>query len=67
MSNADVSYESELFPAALFNKWKPAHVAVFYNGNVIITGVTSMSLVNRIIYDVENYLLSVTSSHPNPK
>ena len=38
-SNARVFYEIELFPAALITRWKPAHVALFHNGHVIVTGI----------------------------
>ena len=37
-SNRDVSYEVELFPAALIRKWHPVHVALFHNGKMIVTG-----------------------------
>ena len=43
-SDATVFYEAELFPAALIRKWAPAHVAVFHNGRVIITGVKNIVL-----------------------
>ena len=38
-SNASLFYEVELFPAALITRWKPAHVALFHNGHVIVTGI----------------------------
>ena len=43
MSNAHVFMELELFPAALIRKWHPAHVAVFHNGKVIVTGIQTMT------------------------
>jgi len=42
-SNAQVFYEIEVFPAALFRTWEPAHVALFHNGHVIVTGIKSLS------------------------
>lgn len=41
-SNAQVFYEIELFPALLIRKWEPAHVALFHNGHVIVTGIKSV-------------------------
>ena len=40
-SNAHVFYEIELFPAVLIRSWEPAHVALFHNGHVIVTGIKS--------------------------
>ena len=42
-SNAQVFYEIELFPAVLIRIWEPAHVAVFHNGHVIVTGIKSIN------------------------
>ena len=36
-----LSYEPELFPAALISKWQPAHVTLFPNGKGMITGIKS--------------------------
>lgn len=55
-SNGVMSYESELFPAALITKWKPAHVAAFHNGKVILTGVTSIEHANNIANMLIDYL-----------
>ena len=41
-SNASVFYEIEVFPAVLIRKWEPAHVALFHNGHVIVTGIRSL-------------------------
>ena len=49
-------YEIDLFPAALIRKWHPAHVAVFHNGQVIITGVKTMEQVNNIVQDLTSFL-----------
>ena len=61
-SNHDLFYEVELFPAALLRKWSPAHVAVFHNGKMIVTGVSNLNVVNDIFYEVckffsENHLM----------
>lgn len=41
-SNAQMFYEIELFPAVLINEWEPAHVALFHNGYVVVTGIKSV-------------------------
>ncbi len=41
-SNAHVFYEIEVFPAVLIRTWEPAHVALFHNGHVIVTGIKSL-------------------------
>ena len=41
-SNAHVFYEIEVFPAVLIRTWEPAHVALFHNGHVIVTGVKTL-------------------------
>ena len=65
-SNCDITYNSELFPAALITRWRPAHVSVFQSGEAIITGIKSMDTARRIIADVDSYLdefsLRATSS-----
>ena len=55
-SNNHIFYEIELFPAALIRKWRPAHVAVFHNGKVIVTGVKSMSECETIFSQLLSYL-----------
>ena len=55
-SNATVFYETELFPAALISKWHPAHVAVFHNGKVIITGVKSICDVHTLLSELIPFL-----------
>lgn len=55
-SNSSQFYEIEIFPAALIRKWSPAHVALFHNGNLIITGVKSLSKCEEIISCLEDYL-----------
>ena len=55
-SDSNVFYETELFPAALLNMWHPAHVAVFHNGQVVITGVKSMDKANEIVTLLSQYL-----------
>ena len=54
-SNHDLSYETELFPAALIRKWHPVHVAVFNNGKVIVTGIKSMNVVDDIMKSVMSF------------
>ena len=54
-SNRDLSYEVELFPAALIRKWHPAHVAVFHNGKMIVTGIKSLNVVNDIYDSVQTF------------
>ena len=51
-SNEVLSYEVELFPAALIRKWHPIHVALFHNGKMIVTGVRSLSTLNDIVNSV---------------
>ena len=55
-SNANLFYETELFPAALIHKWHPAHVAVFHNGKVILTGVKTVSACKDILSLLLTYL-----------
>lgn len=47
-SNRDLSYEVELFPAALIRKWHPIHVALFHNGKMIVTGVKEVAVLKAI-------------------
>ena len=54
-SNRDLSYEVELFPAALIRKWHPVHVASFHNGKVIVTGIKNLSMLNEIIENIQNF------------
>ena len=58
-SDASLFYEIELFPAALIRKWSPAHVAVFHNGKLIITGVKTLSECKRLLTAIEKYLYSI--------
>ena len=55
-SNRNIFYEIELFPAALIRKWHPAHVAVFHNGKVILTGVKSLEVCKEIFTLLISYL-----------
>lgn len=54
-STRDISYEVELFPAALIRKWHPAHVAVFPNGKMIVTGIKNVNDVTDIYNSVTSY------------
>ena len=58
-SNANHVYEVELFPAALISKWCPAHVAVFHNGKVILTGVKTVTSCKEIFSLLLSYLNDV--------
>ena len=58
-SDCTLFYEIELFPAALIQKWSPAHVAVFHNGKVIITGVKSYDHCNELLTSLEEYFRSI--------
>ena len=51
-----MSYEVEIFPAALIRKWHPAHVAVFHNGKMIVTGVKSVQMLESICENVSVFL-----------
>ena len=55
-SNQDLSYEPELFPAALISQWLPVHVAIFHNGKVIITGLKSETQINPILQSLIDYV-----------
>ena len=55
-SNENLSYDLELFPAALIRAWKPAHVAVFENGRVIITGLKSVSSCHKLLISLQAFL-----------
>lgn len=48
-SNAHVFYEVEVFPAAMITTWKPAHVAIFHNGHVVVTGIKSAREGHRVL------------------
>ena len=55
-SNHDMSYEVEIFPAALIRKWHPAHVAIFHNGKMIVTGIKSVDMLETICEKISNYI-----------
>lgn len=58
-TDASLFYEIELFPAALIRKWSPAHVAVFHNGKMIITGVKNFADCKRLLTAIEDYLHTI--------
>ena len=62
-SSNQLFYESELFPAALIRKWHPIHIAVFHNGQCILTGLTDLNQVYTLVDELMSYLseLHVTS------
>ena len=41
--NHQISYEPELFPAAILSYWHPKKVTLFPSGHVNITGLKSVS------------------------
>ena len=55
-SNARVFYEIELFPAALISNYGPAHVALFHNGHVIVTGIKSSREGHRVLRRLQRLL-----------
>ena len=55
-SNHNVTYEPELFPAALITCWLPVHVALFPNSKVIITGLKSVKQADIILDALINYV-----------
>jgi len=55
-SDSSLFYEIEIFPAALIRKWSPAHVAMFHNGNIIITGVKSFKKLGELLTCLKDYL-----------
>ena len=61
-SNSTVFYEAELFPAALIRKWHPAHIAVFHNGKVIITGIKTICDVYALLSELIPFLSHLQSS-----
>ena len=60
-SNANLFYEIELLPAALIRKWHPAHIAVFHNGKVILTGVKTEDAYREIFCYLLSYLQELSS------
>lgn len=48
LSDAETFYEVEIFPATLIRKWYPAHVHVFHNQKVLITGVRTFEAANHV-------------------
>lgn len=52
----DLSYEPELFPAALISKWHPAHVTLFCSGKGMITGVKSVAESMFILQELVPYI-----------
>ena len=55
-SSDTVFYETELFPAALIRMWHPAHVAVFHNGKVIVTGLKTLSAFYNVMKSLLDFL-----------
>ena len=57
-SNARVFYEIELFPAAFISDWEPAHVALFHNGHVIVTGIKTTEEGYHVLESLQHSLKS---------
>ena len=55
-SSGQMSYEPELFPAALIRRYHPVHVATFHTGRCILTGLRSMQQAKRIVCKLRSYL-----------
>ena len=55
-TDSSLFYEVEIFPAALIRKWSPAHLAVFSNGNVILTGIRSLHECEQLLAILCQYL-----------
>ena len=49
LTNSDLFHETELFPAALIQKWSPIHIAVFHTGRIILTGLKSVEQFHEVL------------------
>ena len=58
-SNNDIFFEAELFPAALIRKWEPAHVALFHNGKIVITGIKSLEHCQDIFHAIHTHFTTL--------
>ena len=56
VSNGDMTFLPELFPAAMITKWYPTHVTLFGNGKAMITGVKSFSELRSIICALDSFV-----------
>ena len=56
VSNGDMTFLPELFPAAMITKWYPTHVTLFGNGKAMITGVKSLSELRSIICAIDAFV-----------
>ena len=56
LTSSDYFYECEIFPAALIAKWRPAHIALFHNGKVIVTGVKDERTLYSVFKDLSSFL-----------
>lgn len=56
INDTNVFYETEIFPAALIDKWKPAHVSVFHNGKLVLTGVRTVEKCYEILSSLIHFL-----------
>ena len=55
-SDYNLFYECELFPAALIKKWHPAHVTLFHNGRVVITGIKNEETLKNVFHSLSSFL-----------
>lgn len=60
LTNSDIFYEAELFPALLLRKWAPAHVHVFHNGKVLITGAKTLCHAHRVVHELIHFLQTLS-------
>ena len=56
MNDSHVFYETEIFPAALIDKWEPAHVALFHNGKIVITGIKTVETCYKTLTSLIDYV-----------
>ena len=63
LCNKDLSYEPELFPAALISKWQPAHITLFPNGRGLITGIKLLSEAEAILDELPTFLAHNVNLH----
>ena len=56
-SNHKICYDATVFPAAMVTKWSPAHVSIFPDGKVILTGVKTLDAALSILTDLRDYCM----------
>ena len=58
MCSKNLSYEPELFPAALISKWHPIHVTLFPNGKGNISGLKQAKDIYSILREITPFVKS---------